>query len=155
MPKLFPADRRLSVQLVYANNKSIRKTARILEVSKSTVQRWLALAVAIAEPSTLQKPERKKPKMTQIIDIVDSSIQNDPFTSCRKLQAIILEKLCLKVSKELVRIAIVRLDYTRKKARFYGLAKNALQLNGRFIRDDRSGRRLLRADRKHEVAPMV
>jgi transposase len=116
---------------VYANNKSIRKTVGILKVGKSTVQRWLVMA-AIVTPST-PPIERKKPKLTQILEIVDSSIQTDPFTTCRKLQAIIDDKLGLKVSKELVRIAIIRLDYSRKKARFYGIAKNALLLNQRFI----------------------
>ena len=51
------------------------------------------------------------------------------FVTCRKLQVTIADKLNLKVSKELVRVAIVNLNYTRKKARFYGIAKNALQLN--------------------------
>jgi len=38
------------------------------------------------------------------------------------------------VSRELVRLIIKRLGYTRKKAKFYGKAKNALFLNKAFLK---------------------
>jgi transposase len=129
MPKLFPADRRLTVKLIYERVNSIRKTAIIMQVSKSTVQRWLVMDLMVL----ILQTKREKPKLTKILEFVDSSLRNDPFVTCRKLQAAIADKLNLKVSKELVRVAIVNLNYTRKKARFYGIAKNALQLNKRFI----------------------
>ena len=47
MPKLFPADRRLTVKLIYERVNSIRKTAIIMQVSKSTVQRWLVMDLMV------------------------------------------------------------------------------------------------------------
>ena len=134
MPKIYPEDRKFSVKQVYAHFNSIRKTADILEVSKSTVHRWLNDATKSIPPSTPQIiKSTRSTKLMEINDLVDASIQLDAFLTCRKLQAIILENMSISVSKELVRLAIIKLGYTRKKARFYGLAKNVLQLNRKFI----------------------
>ena len=130
MPKIFPCDRKFSVKEVYAVVNSIRKTANILKVSKSTVQRWLVALIPSSETITL----RKRPKLMQILDVVDACIRFDPFTTLKKIRASILTKIEMVVSRELIRNAIINLEYTRKKARFYGLAKNALQLNQRFIK---------------------
>ena len=128
MPKLYPEDRKFSVRQVYAREKSIRKTAKILQVSKSTVQRWLA------QEKVIKQKERKRPMLSKIVDFVDSGLQDNPFLSCRKLKEILASKIDITVSLELIRTAIQILGYTRKKARFYGLAKNALKLNQRFIK---------------------
>ena len=134
MPKIYPEDRKFSVKQVYAHFNSIRKTADILEVSKSTVHRWLNDATKSIPPSTPQIiKSTRSTKLMEINDLVDASIQLDAFLTCRKLHAIILENMSISVSKEFVRLAIIKLGYTRKKARFYGLAKNALQLNRKFI----------------------
>ncbi len=90
-----------------------------MKVSKSSVQRWITTFL------------KKTPVVAQIKNRVtkESSLQSDPFRTCKKLKTMILEKLGMCVSKELVRMSIVKLTNTRKKARFYGLAKNALNLN--------------------------
>jgi transposase len=113
MPKIYPEDRKFSVKQVYAHSNSIRKTADILEVSKSTVHRWLNDATKSIPPSTPQiKKSTRSTKLMEINDLVDASIQLDAFLTCRKLQAIILENMSISVSKELVRLAIIKLGYS-------------------------------------------
>jgi hypothetical protein len=72
--------------------------------------------------------------LSSILNLVETSLRSDPFLTCKKLKTMILKKLGMCVSKELVRMSKVKLTYTRKKARFYGLAKNALNLNRTFLK---------------------
>ena len=132
MPKMYSADRKLSAQLVYNHVQSIRKTADILCVSKSSVQRWVVSLISKILASPIKKFQTTK--LTLILETVELCLKSDPFLTCKKLKALIKENLGLEVSKELVRLSIVKLSYTRKKARFYGLAKNALKLNRAFLK---------------------
>ena len=78
MPKIYPEDRKFSVKQVYAHFNSIRKTADILEVSKSTVHRWLNDATKSIPPSTPQIiKSTRSTKLMEINDLVDASIQHN------------------------------------------------------------------------------
>jgi transposase len=70
-----------------------------------------------------RKPSTKVHKSTLVIDIIKTSIMNDPFISIIKLQDIIKNTMSVSVSKELVRQAIKRQGWTKKKARYYGVSK--------------------------------
>ena len=129
---MYSVDRKLSAQLVYNHVQSIRKTADILCVSKSSVQRWVVSLISKILASPIKKFQTTK--LTLILETVELCLKSDPFLTCKKLKALIKENLGLEVSKELVRLSIVKLSYTRKKARFYGLAKNALKLNRAFLK---------------------
>ena len=139
---MFSEERKLAVCLLYAHLGSVRKTANILRVSKSSVQRWVVEEAMkrrrqAAEATVEETPiiaQRPKPKLLSILHLVDIALKSNPFQTSRLLTVMLLKKHDIKVSKELVRVAIKNLGYTRKKARFYGLAKNALALNRRFIK---------------------
>jgi hypothetical protein len=81
-----------------------------------TVSRWLKGLMP-------RKPSTKVHKSTLVIDIIKTSIMNDPFISIIKLQDIIKNTLSVSVLKELVRQAIKRQGWTKKKARYYGVSK--------------------------------
>jgi transposase len=134
---MFSEERKLAVRLLYDHLRSIRKTAEILKVSKSSVQRWVAEGLMRGQkPDVVQDApkQRQKSKLLMILHLVDIALKTNPFQTCRLLVNMLLKKYDINVSKELVRVAIKNLEYTRKKARFYGLAKNALALNRRFIK---------------------
>ena len=109
-------DRRNVAVHVYSLLNSLRKTATTLQVSHMTVSRWLKGLMP-------RKPSTKVHKSTLVIDIIKTSIMNDPFISIIKLQGIIKNTMSVSVSKELVRLAIKRQGWTKKKARYYGVSK--------------------------------
>ena len=57
-----------------------------------------------------------------------------PFLSNRSIQSALASAYDIYVSRELVRLAIKKLDFTYKKARFYGVSKNAEELNATFFK---------------------
>jgi len=116
---MYSLDRRVVAKQLYSYFYSLRKTALILQVSHSTVSRWL------------NHPQRKqyvrkteKLKSSVIIETIRISIQMDPFISVCKLRSLILESLNIVVSRELIRTCIFKLGMSRKKARFFGSPKD-------------------------------
>jgi hypothetical protein len=77
----------------------------------------------------LKNPDRKAykrhgtTKTLQVVDSIRSSLANDPFLSNFKLRQIIIDALNIKVSRELVRVAIKRLGLSKKKARSVHLTR--------------------------------
>ena len=65
--------------------------------------------------------------------MIKLSILNDPFVSILKLKELIYTTLKITVSKELVRIAIKKQGFTKKKARFYGQPKNLEEKTKEFL----------------------
>jgi transposase len=126
---MYPIDRRKIANHIYSLLHSLRKTSKLLQVSHSTIYRWL------------KNPERKKYSMRKavvyksetIIEIIRLAIQNDPFISIYKLKILIKDSLNIIVSKELIRIAIYKCGYSKKKARFYGKPKNIENITLEFI----------------------
>ena len=127
--EMYPIDRRKIACHIYSMINSLRKTAKLLQVSHSSIQRW------IKHPE--QKPYTKKSnvqyKSILIVDIIKCSIMTDPFISICKLRELIKETMRMDVSKELIRIAIYRLGITKKKARFYGSPSTLPKLTEEFI----------------------
>ena len=110
---MYSIDRRQVAVVIYNQLHSLRKTAKLLQVCHTTVCRWLK------NPERKQRVQTKKPKIETITDVLKATILCDPFISIRKLKVLILETLKVSVSYELVRIAIKRLGFSRKKATFY------------------------------------
>jgi len=125
---MYPIDRRLVAINIYSKLQSLRKTGLLLQVCHTTISRWL---------KSPKRCERKRPqkvlKSDTIVECIKKSIKNDPFISVLKLQKLLLESLSLNVSRELVRIAIKRLGFSRKKAKFYGEPKNLESKIKQFI----------------------
>jgi transposase len=141
LPKKFPPDRRESVLNLRENGFSIRNIGELLKVSKTTVQRWIAeTAQNISKTNTIEKSkiekrnERPETKLQQILQVVEDLLDKNPFFSCKEIRSYMIANCNLVVSKELIRTAIKKLMYSYKKARYYGVAKNALQLNATFLK---------------------
>jgi transposase len=134
MPKVYSLDRHESVRNVYSATKSIRKTARLLDVGKSTVHRWICEDVQYETTEQSSIDADVDSKLERILCFVKSTIVADPFQTCIRIKQLVADNLTIDVSKELVRLAIKKLGYSKKKARYFGVAKNALILNRRFLR---------------------
>jgi transposase len=126
---MYPIDRRRVAFIIYSELQSSRKTATLLQVCHTTVSRWLRNQVKQAR----KKHTNKVWKADMIVNILRTTIQNDPFISIAKLRALILQSLNLNVSKELVRICIKRIGMTKKKAKFYGDPPNLKAKTDDFI----------------------
>lgn len=128
---MYPVDRRKLALHVYSVLGSLRKAGTILQVSHSTISRWLK------NPERVVYKRRFVSKVSQVIETIKSSIENDPFVSNIKLRQMILDVLKVKVSKELVRVAIKKLGMSRKKARFFSRPKD-LEIKTRQFLEQRN-----------------
>ena len=124
---MYSIDKRKIAIHIYSLLNSLRKTAILLQVSHSTIFRWLK------NPEKKQYHRFKVSKTDTIIPIIKTTILNDPFISIFKLKSIIKESLDIDISKELVRIAIKRLGFSKKKARFYGISSNLEEKINNFL----------------------
>jgi transposase len=103
---------------LYEKYNSLRKVSLILEISHSTIARWLK--------NIQRKCYYRKPNVCNdfVVDTIKSSIAINPFISTRNLVTKIKSVCNLNVSKELVRSAIAKLGYTKKQSRFFSQPKN-------------------------------
>jgi transposase len=124
---MFPIDRRKLAFHIYSLLHSLRKTARLVQVHASTICRWLK------EPERKQYQRSKPTKSEQIIGCLRSTITSNPFTTVRKLKSIIQEVLKIDVSIELVRTVILKLGFSRKKARFFSKPNDLEYKTQKFI----------------------
>lgn len=114
---MYPLDRRKIALHLYNLLGSLRKTALLAQTSHSTIARWLK--------NPERKPyQRQSAKSSIIIEAIRLSIQADPFISIRTLQDMVKQSFYFSVSKELVRVAIKRSGFSKKKARFHGQPKD-------------------------------
>lgn len=117
MNQMYPLDRRKVAIHIYSIVSSLRKTAMLLNISHSTVARWL-------KHSDKKSYIRCSFKTDQIVDVIRTTIEQNPFSSLTSLRELIKTVLKLEVSKELIRIVIKRCNLSSKKARFYGEPKD-------------------------------
>ena len=113
---MYPVDRRKLAVHMYSILGSLRKTAKLLMVSHSTIFRWLAYP----ERKQYNRTKHHILKSEKIIDVIKTTIAFNPFTSIRKLQNNINETLNLQISIELIRTVLKRLGFSKKVARYYG-----------------------------------
>lgn len=113
LERMYSLDMRKLASHVYQLFFSLRKTAIILNVSHTTISRWL------------KNPERKSYHRTpslstdHVIYTIKTSLLTNPFISIRKLVKQINDVCNVIVSRELVRTAISKLGFSKKKARFF------------------------------------
>ena len=113
-PKMYPVDRRRIAINIYHILESLRKTACMLQVSHSTIHRW------IVSPDRKQYSKRQRPKTDIVIGCIANIIRYDPFSSLRSIQHSIEIGSNTTVSLQLIRSAIKSIGITKKKARFHG-----------------------------------
>jgi transposase len=113
------------------NNLSIRTLAQLFSVSKTTVHRWISENRKEPQEFSVQEKERK---LDKILALIDYEYGNDPFQTALRLKKKFSQEHDIHVSIELIRVGTKLLGLSRKKARYYGVAKNALSLNAKFLR---------------------
>ncbi len=115
---MYSIDRRRVAGHVYSLLNSLRKTAVLLQVSHSTVSRWL------------NAPQRKKYRRDAIkqsvlvVECIRAAVAADPFINCVRLKAVVKASTCVDISRSLVHTVLRKLGMTRKKARMCGAPRN-------------------------------
>jgi len=123
---MYPLDRRTIANRLYFLLASLRKTAYLLQVSHSTISRWVR--------SPIRKPyHRPSLKADLVVEIIKTTILNNPFTTTRKLASMLATTLGISLSKELVRVVIKEHGLSWKKAKFFATPTNHEQKVREFI----------------------
>lgn len=126
--KMYSLDRRKMATNIYTMLKSYRKTASLLQVCHSTVFRWLK-----GMPRNSLKKKKVISKADLIVNVIKTTVEANPFVTAKQLCKLVKDNLSIDVSRELTRVAIKKLGYTKKKARFYNVSKNQHTLKETFL----------------------
>ncbi len=92
-------------------------SARKLEKDKLLIKCSFFDYFWIINPERKQYTKRKNLKTDIVIECIKTTIQTNPFMSIRKLVCIINKSLNVQISRELVRVILKKLNFTRKKAK--------------------------------------
>lgn len=112
---------------VYNQLRSLRKTSKLLNISHSSINRWFHRIERV-------KYERQNKKMTlDVISIIKSTIFTNPLYTLRQLKNHLKSIINLDLSVEILRIALKKLKFTRKNARFFGQPKYNDVVTNNFI----------------------
>lgn len=100
----------------------------LLRVAHSTISRWI------------HKPDREEyhrtaVKMNAVAAMIKALVTANPLATSAQLQRTIKETSGLSVSSSLVRVAISRQGFSRKKARFYGQPPDLFLKTQEFVRN--------------------
>jgi transposase len=114
---MYSLDIRKQALVVYSKLQSLRKTALLLDIHFSSISRWVSRLER--KPYTC----RKFSKESIIVDSIHSISQTNPLTSTRVLTTKLKSVFNINISRELVRVVIKKLGYTKKKARFVNQPK--------------------------------
>jgi transposase len=111
--EMYSLDVRRQAIKLYSKLQSLRKTSTMLDIHFSSISRWL---------NNLERkpyPVRQFTKSDLIVETIKDTIQTFPFISERELAKRLTDSFNLKFSKELVRLSIKKLGYTKKKAKYF------------------------------------
>ena len=115
---MYSLDVREIARRLYTIFESLRKVGTCMNVSHTSVARWL-------KDISRKKYKRSLPSKTdKIIEFIKVTIQQNPFISLSLLRLKVKECFGFSISKELIRIAIKKLGITKKKAKFFGQSSN-------------------------------
>lgn len=112
---MYSKDLRQAACKLYERCKSLRETAELFGIGKSTLQRWCAHGVKVKQ--RLQYPTKITSPMKELIK---ECINKDPCTTAIKLKKIIYTYTGCNISKQLVLQAICACGYTKKRCRKRG-----------------------------------
>lgn len=115
---MYSLDLRKVACSLYQKYYSSRKVAIILEVSHSSICRWVK--------NIQRKHYSRKPKLCSdfIIDTIKTSLSINPFHCIRSLVQKVKEVCNVSVSRELIRCAILKIGFTKKKCKYRSLPAN-------------------------------
>ena len=139
---MYPIDIRKQALKIYSKIQSLRKTAILIDIHFSSISRWL---------HTLERKPyspRKFTKESLLVESIKDLLQTNPLTSTRILTKKLKEAFNVDLSRELVRVVIKKLGYTRKKAKFISEPKHLEVTKEKFLqtRDSLQGREFFSID---------
>ena len=119
---MYSLDVRKQAIKLYSKLKSLRKTSTMLDIHFSSISRWLH--------NLERKPYsvRQFTKSDLIVETIRDTIQTFPFLSERELAKRLTASFNINFSKELVRLSIKRLGYTKKKAKCFHVLHHSIPL---------------------------
>lgn len=111
MPMYDPGFRSATLR-VYAFLRSIRQTASAMRLAKCTVQRWRGRA-----SNTRQQRPQSKATRSDVQAAIKHALLSNPWLSCTELAAHIWSACRVRVSRQLVSIAVKKAGFSKLKAR--------------------------------------
>jgi len=101
---------RVAANRMYLKNcKSIRKIAHMLDVSKSTIHRWITSCPLI------QKQRRKRKTTTCVVDTIIRALSTNPTYTCKQLSSIVKQQCSTQISSSSVHCVIKQNGFSRKR----------------------------------------
>jgi transposase len=105
---MYDAGFRKATLNVYRSLRSLRKTSRLVNISKSTLQRWM---------DSHCRQRRTTCGKTNIAGCIQRNIERDPFLTCRDLVRVVALETGTHISRQLASAVLKRLGFSRVKAR--------------------------------------
>ncbi len=118
--------RNIAIRL--SQTQSFRKVAQLLFIGASTICRWSHL-----KGRQQRKTRRGKLHGREVIDALTVYILLNPFATLKNIQQMIFTIFQINVSVELVRLAIIKNAYTKKRARYYSQPKDDKEKLDEFL----------------------
>ncbi len=109
---MYPIDRRKVAVRMYSILQSQRKVAYLLNISHSTVSRWLHSPERKPYPKRMSKSEK-------IVKVLKEVVSSNPFTTSKELQTLFVSSMNIHLSRELIRVAMQKSNLTYKKAKYF------------------------------------
>lgn len=113
---------------LYNKINSLRKVSRIIDTSHSTISRWINCFIRNTRKNRGQKLDKP-----EILDAIELFIKTHPFSTVKDVQKLIKTEFEVSPSYELCRLLLKKLNFTRKKARYFSVSKNAEQKLQEFL----------------------
>jgi len=111
---MYSYDVRRIATCLYNKLNSLRKVAQILNTSHSTISRW------VNHDNNRQRRHRtKKIDGQPIIDAINGFLATHPFATLKDIRSMLLINFNITASIELVRLAIKRFNFSKKRARYF------------------------------------
>lgn len=127
---MYPLDRRKIACHIYSLISSLRKTSVMLQVSHTTIARWL------------KSMDRKKYTRTKVClhtktrivtETIRATVISNPFITSHSLTNIVKEIFGFSISRQLANSIVRKSGFSRKKARFFGSPPNLAAKTSDFL----------------------
>ena len=111
MTKMYSHDvRRLAVRAYTSFDMTCRAVARLLDVSKTSVMRWVAMRHIIK----LKRPVRCK-VTSGVLATIKAELDSDPFLTAADLSVLVHAKCGVSLSRHTIPSCLKKIQYTRKR----------------------------------------
>jgi transposase len=125
---MYSQDVRVIAFKLYRKINSLRKVSRIIDTSHSTVSRWMNFF-----SKAPRKISQKKLDKPEILNAIELFIKTHPFAIVKDVQKLIVKEFNISPSYELCRLLLKKLNFSRKRARYFSVSKNAEQKLNEFL----------------------